>query len=85
MKCLDDYTDTSDDLRFTHGKAAVREFESLIRIILINNSNCSLKKLFLFYLSSLCLLPKIDIQFLGLSEFGTKNNTNRWPEGEAIS
>ena len=40
----------------------MKEFESLIKIILINNFNCSMKKLFLFYVPTLCVRPR-DILF----------------------
>ena len=56
---------------FSYGKAAVKEFESLIEIILINNFDCSLEKLFPFYLPTLHVCPK-DIQFLRLTELGAK-------------
>ena len=36
----------------------MKEFESLIEMILINNFDCSQKKLFPFYLPTLCIRPK---------------------------
>ena len=40
-------------LRLTRGKAVVKEFESIIEVMLIKNFNCSHKKIFPFYPPSL--------------------------------
>ena len=61
--------------RFTHGQVAVKEFESLIEMILINKFDNSHTELFPFYLTSLLYaFIQRDIQFLWLAELDPKRH-----------